>query len=96
MVFIPNKREEVRLFSFQDWLLRLFFEDGYQNEHYKCETEQDANGNRIEGCGAQGTCNEIKSMTVEGDFLTIQLKIFYQDYVNGVTCKKLADIAPLL
>ena len=84
--------EEFRRQSVNGLLDRLFYEHGYPNEHYICRTEQDTNGNRIEGCGAVGTCNEIKSMTVEGDFLTILLKIFYQDYINGVTCKKLADI----
>ena len=36
-------------------------------------------GYRCESCGVVNSCNSSKTLTINGDYMMIQLKIFYQD-----------------
>ena len=60
-----------------DLLNRKFFH-GYSNPDYRCERVRDENGN-VNGCNESGFCTISHDLTVPGEFLIIQLKVFAQD-----------------
>ena len=77
-------------------LIDITYNHGYPRPDYRCEIVTDEYGNEIldehgnrEGCDVVGCSNETKTLVVEGDFLTIQLKIFRQDY--EIACTILHD-----
>ena len=63
--------------TINDLLSRKFFH-GYSNPDYRCERREDENGN-VNGCNELGKCTISHDLTVPGEFLIIQLKVFAQD-----------------
>ena len=75
---------------------REFNVHGSPIAEYRCEVVRDDEGREIldengnvQGCDLRGHCNQAKSLSVQGDFMIIILKIFLQDTVTGRTRLKI-------